>query len=180
MCERMASEEAHRRRREEHDREHANDGPFRPAAHCGPARSRRLDCVGHSSTRRWRAAVVRDCTRMVMPVTAAFLFPSLSASTGSPPGGMPARRFDVIAFSGYNPVMATTRRSTVYFDPAVHRALRLHSAARDRTLSDVVNEMVRRALKEDLADLAVVRKRRKEPRHPLDSVVREMRRRGQL
>jgi hypothetical protein len=76
--------------------------------------------------------------------------------------------------------MATARRSTVYFDPAVHRALRLHSAASDRNLSEVVNEMVRRALKEDLADLAVARKRRNEPRHSLESVVRELRRRSKL
>lgn len=76
--------------------------------------------------------------------------------------------------------MATARRSTVYFDPAVHRALRLHSAASDRNLSEIVNEMVRRALKEDLADLEVARKRRKEPRYSLGSVVKEMRRRDQL
>jgi hypothetical protein len=76
--------------------------------------------------------------------------------------------------------MAATRRSTVYFDPAVHRALRLHSAASDRNLSEVVNEMVRRALKEDLADLAVARKRRNEPRHSLESVVKELRRRSKL
>jgi hypothetical protein len=76
--------------------------------------------------------------------------------------------------------MATARRSTVYFDPAVHRALRLHSAASDRNLSEVVNEMVRRALKEDMADLAIARKRRKEPKHPLESVVKEMPRRGKL
>jgi hypothetical protein len=62
----------------------------------------------------------------------------------------------------------------------VHRALRLHSAASDRNLSEVVNEMVRRALKEDMADLAIARKRRTEPRHSLESVVKEMRRRGKL
>jgi hypothetical protein len=76
--------------------------------------------------------------------------------------------------------MATARRSTVYFDPALHRALRLHSAASDRNLSEVVNEMVRRAMKEDLADLAISRKRRTEPRHSLESVVKELRRRGKL
>ena len=80
----------------------------------------------------------------------------------------------------YSFSMATSRRSTVYFDPAVHRALRLHSAASDRNLSEVVNEMVRRALKEDLADLAIARKRRSEPRHSLESVVKELRRRGKL
>ncbi len=76
--------------------------------------------------------------------------------------------------------MPAARRSTIYFDPTVHRALRLHSAATDRNLSDVVNEMVRRALEADQDDLAVSRKRRKEPRKSLESVVKGMRRSGKL
>ena len=80
----------------------------------------------------------------------------------------------------YGRHMPAARRSTIYFDPTVHRALRLHSAATDRNLSDLVNDMVRRALKEDLDDLAVARKRRKEPRQSLESVVKGMRRSGKL
>jgi len=76
--------------------------------------------------------------------------------------------------------MATARRSIIHFDPDVLRALRLHAAASDRNLSEVVNEMVRRAMEEDLADLATVRKRRDEPRRSLQSVVKEMRRRRRL
>ena len=76
--------------------------------------------------------------------------------------------------------MATVRRSIIHFDPDVLRALRLHAATSGRNLSEVVNEMVRRALKEDLADLAIARKRRSEPRHSLESVVKELRRRGKL
>ena len=79
--------------------------------------------------------------------------------------------------------MPAARRSTIYFDPTVHRALRFHSAATDRNLSDVVNEMVRRALEadqDDLNDLAAARKRRKEPRKSLESVVKGMRRSGKL
>jgi len=80
----------------------------------------------------------------------------------------------------YPVVMATARRSTVSFGPAVHLTLRLHSSGSDRNLSEVVNEMVRRALKEDLADLAIARKHRNEPRHSVESVGKEMRRRGKL
>ena len=80
----------------------------------------------------------------------------------------------------YPVVTATARRSTVSFEPAVHLTLRLHSAASDRNLSEVVREMVRRALKEDLADLAIARSHRNEPRHSVESVGKEMRRRGKL
>ena len=77
-------------------------------------------------------------------------------------------------------VTATARRSTISFHPAVHLTLRLHSAASDRNLSEVVREMVRRALKEDLADLAIARNHRNGPRHSVESVGEEMRRRGKL
>ncbi|MFO0828729.1 MAG: hypothetical protein U0572_11360 [Phycisphaerales bacterium] len=54
--------------------------------------------------------------------------------------------------------MAESRRATVYFDPAVHRALRLKAAATDRPLSDIVNDALRRAFAEDAADIAAARK----------------------
>jgi hypothetical protein len=43
-----------------------------------------------------------------------------------------------------------------------------------------VNDIVRRALKADLADLALARKRRKEPRQDLETVVKDLRRRGKI
>lgn len=59
--------------------------------------------------------------------------------------------------------MPAARRSTIYFDPTVHRALRLHSAATDRNLSDLVNDMVRRALEADQDDLAAAPRYTQEP-----------------
>lgn len=43
------------------------------------------------------------------------------------------------------------KRATVYFDPELHRALRMKAADTHRSISDLVNEAVRRALKEDRA-----------------------------
>ena len=53
-------------------------------------------------------------------------------------------------------------RSTVYLDSALHRALRLKSAHSQRSISDIVNEALRQALREDQEDLAAVRGRAKE------------------
>ena len=51
--------------------------------------------------------------------------------------------------------MATSqKRATVYFDPALHKALRLKAAETDRSLSDIVNEAVKLSLLEDAEDLA--------------------------
>ena len=46
------------------------------------------------------------------------------------------------------------KRATIYLDADLHRALKLKAAATDRTLSDIVNEAVRRELSEDADDLA--------------------------
>jgi hypothetical protein len=46
------------------------------------------------------------------------------------------------------------KRSTVYFSPDLHRALRMKAADTQRTVSDLVNDAVRMALREDQEDLA--------------------------
>jgi plasmid stability protein len=53
-------------------------------------------------------------------------------------------------------------RSTVYLDPELHQALRLKAAHSRRSMSDIVNDALRQALREDEADLAAVRTRSKE------------------
>ena len=46
-----------------------------------------------------------------------------------------------------------TKRSTIYLEPDLHRAVRLKSANTNRSISDIVNESLRLALAEDEADL---------------------------
>jgi plasmid stability protein len=53
-------------------------------------------------------------------------------------------------------------RSTVYLEPDLHQALRLKSAHSRRSMSDIVNQALRQALREDQEDLAAVRSRAKE------------------
>jgi plasmid stability protein len=53
-------------------------------------------------------------------------------------------------------------RSTVYLAPELHRALRLKAAQSQRSMSDILNEALRQALREDEEDLAAVRSRAKE------------------
>ena len=72
------------------------------------------------------------------------------------------------------------KRATVYFDPALHRALRLKAAETDRSLSDLVNEAVKLSLAEDAEDLAAFETRAREPDLPFESVVKEMRRSGKI
>jgi plasmid stability protein len=74
--------------------------------------------------------------------------------------------------------MSTPKRATVYFDPVVHKALRLRAAANDQSISEMVNEAVRASLAEDAADLAAFDKRKRERSTSFDSFVQGMKRRG--
>ena len=76
--------------------------------------------------------------------------------------------------------MSTPKRATVYFDPEVHKALRLRAAANDQSISDMVNEAVRASLAEDAIDLAAFDKRKRERSVSFDSFVQGMKQRGVL
>jgi hypothetical protein len=72
------------------------------------------------------------------------------------------------------------KRATVYFEPEIHRALRMKSAASERSISEVVNEAVKRSLAEDAEDLAAFDSRAKEPNLDFGKVVKALRRRGKI
>ena len=72
------------------------------------------------------------------------------------------------------------KRATIYFDEDLHRAIRMKSAATERTSSDIVSEAVRRDLAEDADDLATFEERRDEPSYAFEEVVRTLRERGKL
>ncbi|CAN5423413.1 MAG: CopG family transcriptional regulator [Pyrinomonadaceae bacterium] len=55
------------------------------------------------------------------------------------------------------------KRATIYFEPELHRAVRIKSAHTNRTISDIVNESLRIALSEDQEDLDAFEKRASEP-----------------
>jgi len=57
---------------------------------------------------------------------------------------------------------ADTVRSTVYLDPDLHQALRLMSTPSRRSMSEIVNDALRRSLREGQGDLAAVRARSRE------------------
>jgi plasmid stability protein len=50
-------------------------------------------------------------------------------------------------------------RSTVYLEPALHRALRLKAATTHRSMSEIVNDAIRAALREDQEDLSAFAER---------------------
>lgn len=74
----------------------------------------------------------------------------------------------------------TSRRTTVYFDPELHRALRLKAAESDRSISELVNDAVRELLVEDAEDLEAFEHRADEETLSFEAVVKDLRRSGKL
>ena len=72
------------------------------------------------------------------------------------------------------------KRATVYFDPEIHRALRLKAAETDRPISELVNDAVKLALAEDAEDLAAFEDRAREPNLPFESIVKDLKKRGKI
>lgn len=46
-----------------------------------------------------------------------------------------------------------SRRATVYFDPAIHKALRMKAAQTQQSISELVDEALRTTMTEDAEDL---------------------------
>ena len=73
-----------------------------------------------------------------------------------------------------------SKRSTIYFDPQLHTALRLKAAHSNRSMSELVNEAVRAALAEDREDLAAFEDRVAEPTLSYEQLLDELKSSGKL
>jgi hypothetical protein len=77
--------------------------------------------------------------------------------------------------------MATqTKRATIYFDPDLHKALRLKAAETSRSITELVNDAVREALREDAEDLAVFSDRKNEPLISYDEMIKKLQKDGRI
>lgn len=71
-------------------------------------------------------------------------------------------------------------RSTVYFDPELHKALRIKAASTQRSVSALVNEAIRLALREDHEDLAAFEARADEPTLSYEELLNDLKAHGAL
>lgn len=73
-----------------------------------------------------------------------------------------------------------TKRSTIYFEPELHQALRLKAAHTHRSVSTLVNEAIRAALREDQEDLAAFANRVREPVMSYEALLNDLKAHGKL
>lgn len=77
--------------------------------------------------------------------------------------------------------MATpAKRATVYFDPILHKALKLKSIETSKSISDLVNDAVRESLAEDAEDLAAFDERSSESLITYDEMIKRLKIDGQI
>ena len=73
-----------------------------------------------------------------------------------------------------------SKRSTVYLDPALDKALRVKAIETEKSFSDLVNDAIRISLAEDAEDLAAFKKRAKEPNLDFEEVLEGLKKRGKI
>ncbi len=73
-----------------------------------------------------------------------------------------------------------SKRSTIYFEPTIHQALRLKSAVTHRSVSELVNEAVRNLLQEDQEDLAAFENGVSEPTITYEELLNDLKAHGKL
>ena len=75
---------------------------------------------------------------------------------------------------------AASKRATVYFEPALHKAIRLKAAHTHRSISEIVNDAVRMALREDEEDLSAFEDRVAEPEMSYEALLKDLKAHGKL
>ncbi|PQP34314.1 CopG family transcriptional regulator [Desulfobacteraceae bacterium SEEP-SAG9] len=77
--------------------------------------------------------------------------------------------------------MATpAKRATVYFDPIIHKALKLKSIETSKSISELVNAAVKEALAEDAEDITAFEERANEPIISFAEMVKRLKNDGRI
>jgi hypothetical protein len=75
---------------------------------------------------------------------------------------------------------AQMKRATIYFDPELHKALKLKALETSRSITDLVNQSVREALSEDAEDLTAFEERKDEALVSYDKMLKKLQKNGTI
>ncbi len=77
--------------------------------------------------------------------------------------------------------MATpAKRATIYFDPELHKALKIKALETSRSITDLVNQAVRESLTEDAEDILAYEERKNETVMSYDQMLKKLRKDGRI
>ena len=73
-----------------------------------------------------------------------------------------------------------TKRSTIYFEPSIHHALKLKAASSQISISELIDEAVRLLMAEDQEDIAAFTERTGEPEISYESLLNNLKKHGKI
>ena len=78
--------------------------------------------------------------------------------------------------------MMTTqnKRTTIYLDPDLHKALRIKAATFSRSVTELINNAVRESLAEDAEDIASFEERKTEHLISYDEMIKRLKKDGRI
>ncbi len=73
-----------------------------------------------------------------------------------------------------------SKRSTIYFDPSIHQALKIKSVTTSQSVSELVDEAIRQVMTEDQEDLETYAKRIEEPDISYEELLNDLKQHGKI
>ena len=73
-----------------------------------------------------------------------------------------------------------SKRSTVYFEPAIHQALKVRAASTHVSVSELIDEAVRLLMREDQEDLQAVSTRANEEEISYEAMLENLKKHGKI
>ena len=73
-----------------------------------------------------------------------------------------------------------SKRSTIYFDPSIHQALKIKSVTSSRSVSELVDEALRQLMNEDQEDLEAYAQRKDEPDINYEELLNDLKQHGKI
>ena len=73
-----------------------------------------------------------------------------------------------------------SKRSTIYFEPAIHQALKIKAASSHLSISELIDEAVRLLMNEDQEDLAACSERESEKEISYEALLNDLKKHGKI
>lgn len=73
-----------------------------------------------------------------------------------------------------------SKRSTIYFEPTIHQALKMRAASTQVSVSELVDEAVRLLMREDQEDLQAISERVAEEEISYEALLNDLKSRGKI
>lgn len=73
-----------------------------------------------------------------------------------------------------------TKRATVYFEPDIHKLLKIKAAETSSSISEIINQLLRQEFLEDAEDIEAFNTRLNEPTVSYESLLKELKEDGRL